>query len=196
MSQIKPRQIKPRALRWTVKEYLRVAELGAFRNQRVELIEGVIVKMPPMLSYHAATIRMSQRNLEDVFGPGHWVRIQMPLQFGRRSAPEPDLAVVVGDAENFLSAHPSTALLIVEVSDSSLYYDRGRKASLYARAGIADYWIVNLVKRQLEVRRNPVADPAQRYGFGYADVTILTKADHVAPLAAPNARIAVAALLP
>ncbi len=189
-------QAKPTARRWTVKEFWHLAELGAFRNQRVELIEGVIVNMPPMLSHHAATIGMSQRKLEKVFGLGYWLRIQMPLQFGRRSAPEPDLAVVMGAAEDYIRAHPTMALLVVEVSESSLSYDRGRKASLYARAGIADYWIVNLVRNQLEVRRNPVVDPSQRYGFGYADVSILTAADHVTPLAAPHAILAVADLLP
>ncbi len=189
-------QSKPAVRRWTVKQYLRLAELGAFRNQRVELIEGVIIKMPPMLSRHAGTIGKSQRVLQAVFSTGYWVRIQMPLQFGRRSAPEPDLAVVVGSADNYMIAHPTTALLIVEISESSLAYDRGRKASLYARAGIADYWIVNLVQHQLEVRRNPVPDPSQRFGFGYADVTILSSMDQVAPLAASQATIAIADLLP
>ncbi len=189
-------QIKPAVQRWTVKQYLRLAELGVFRNRRVELIEGVIIKMPPMLSRHAVTIRKVQLPLDRIFGPAHWVRLQMPLQFGRRSAPEPDVAVVAGSEDDYLAAHPSTALLIVEVSESSLSYDRGRKASLYARAGIEDYWIVNLVQRQLEVRRNPIADPAQRYGFRFADVTVLSLADHVAPLAVPTANIAVSDLIP
>jgi len=189
-------QAKPAAKRWTVKEYLRMAELGLFRHQRVELMEGVIVKMPPMLSRHAGTIGKNVRILESTFGAGYWARPQMPLQFGRRSAPEPDVAVVAGSPDDYIRAHPTTALLIVEVSESSLYYDRGRKASLYARAGITDYWIINLVHYQLEVRRNPVPDSSQRYGFGYRDVMILSPTDHAAPLAVPQARIAVADLLP
>ena len=87
-------------------------------------------------------------------------------------------------------------MLIVEVSESTLAFDRRRKASLYARAGIADYWIVNLVDRQLEVRRNPVADLTQFYGAAYADETVLQAADQATPPAAPQARIAVADLLP
>ena len=173
-----------------------MAEWGIFRNQRVELIEGVIVDMPAMLSRHGAVIGVIQRCLETTFGQAYWVRVQMPLQFGQRSAPEPDVAVVTGKPRDYLKKHPTTAFLIVEVSESSLYYDRGRKASLYARAGIADYWIVNLVNLQLEVRRTPVPDSTQRYGFGYADVAVLKTTDHVTPLAVPQAAIRVADLLP
>jgi Uma2 family endonuclease len=123
-------------------------------------------------------------------------RLQAPLHLGPRSAPEPDAAVVPGGPRDYTATgHPTTALLIVEVSDTTLSYDRGRKASLYARAGIADYWILNLVQ-QLEVHRWPVPDPTQHYRHGYADVLILTPQDHIAPLAAPKKRVAVADLLP
>jgi Uma2 family endonuclease len=86
--------------------------------------------------------------------------------------------------------------LIVEVSETTLRYDRYRKASLYARVGIQDYWIVNLVHQQLEVRRRPVPDNSQRYGFAYGDRTILKPNEHVSPLAMPQAKILVADLLP
>ena len=92
--------------------------------------------------------------------------------------------------------NPTTALLIVEVSETTLAFDRRHKASLYAAAGIADYWIVNLVQRQLEVYRSPVSDAAQLFGFGYSSRTILDAGDAVAPLAAPKANVAVADLLP
>src|SRR5262249_31704863 len=92
--------------------------------------------------------------------------------------------------------HPTTALLVVEVSDTTLAYDRHRKASLYACVGIADYWIVNLVHNQVELYRSPAADSAQPYGFRYADATIRRPGDTVSPLAKPKARVKVADLLP
>jgi hypothetical protein len=113
------------------------------------------------------------------------------------SVPDPDLAVIPGNPRaNATLTNPTTALLIVEVSETTLSFDRHAKSSLYAKGGIADYWILNLVHRQLEVRRNPVADSSQRYGFGYADETILGPANFVTPLAAPHGRIAVGDLLP
>lgn len=188
---------RPTTLRWTREEYCRLAELGIFGQQRVELVEGAIIRMPAQKNLHAISIDLTQDALRAAFGPGFWIRIQMPLHLGPRSAPEPDLAVVLGRSRDYLKTdHPQTALLIVEISDTSLLYDRFRKASLYARAGIADYWIVNLVERRLEVRRSPVADPAMRYGFGYSDVGVLIESDFVSPLAMPNARIAVRDLLP
>jgi len=189
--------VKPSTLRWTRDEYYRLAELGMFGQQRVELVEGAIIRMPAQKNLHGIAIDLSHEALRTAFGPGHWIRIQLPLHLGTRSAPEPDLAVVLGRSRDYLkTGHPQTALLIVEISDTSLAYDRIRKASLYARAGIADYWIVNLVDRRLEVRRAPVADLAMRFGFGYSDVRVLTETDFVSPLAMPQARIAVADLLP
>jgi Uma2 family endonuclease len=89
-----------------------------------------------------------------------------------------------------------SAELVVEVSDKSVEYDRTRKASLYARAGIADYWIVNLVNNQLEVRRDAQPDPSQHYGHGYASLTTLVPPAVVNPLAAPQVSLAIADLLP
>src|SRR5262249_26191582 len=130
------------------------------------------------------------------FGAGFHVRAQQPLRLGPRSEPVPDIAVVSGPPEDYRQQHPTTALLLMEVSDRTLWYDRRRKAGLYARAGIADYWIVNLKRRQLEVYRNPMPDAARYAGYRYSNVTILTEAETVAPLAAPQASVAVADLLP
>src|SRR5262249_6939280 len=118
----------------------------------------------------------------------------LPLHLGRKSAPEPDLAVVPGTPRDY-AEHPITALLLVEVSDTSLAFDRRRKGTLYAKAGILDYWIINLVDRRLEVYRSP-AKRANGRGFAYADKLFLSANESIAPLAAPHAPIAVAELLP
>ena len=94
-----------------------------------------------MKTPHAAGLELAERAVETIFATGYWVRTQLPIHFGPRSEPEPDIAVVPGGPRDY-TAHPSTALLIVEVSEATLSYDRRRKGSLYARANIADYWIV------------------------------------------------------
>jgi Uma2 family endonuclease len=190
-------RVGPRRRLWTRHEFYRLVDLNFFLGQRVELIEGEIVQMPAQKNLHALAIELTREALDKAFGSGHWVRVQMSLDLTPLSVPDPDLAVVSGNPRDHSTAdNPKTALLIVEVSDTTLRYDRRRKASLYARAGIADYWIVNLVHRQLEVRRNPVPDSRQRYGFRYSSRTILAPSDFVTPLATPQARIAVADLLP
>jgi Uma2 family endonuclease len=129
------------------------------------------------------------------FGIGFWVRTQVPLNLSEETDVEPDVTVVPGKPRDY-PEHPTTALLVVEISETTLDYDRGRKGSLFAAAGLADYWIVNLIDDQLEVYRNPVADPSEPFGFRYADQIILRRGDQIAPLAAPQANIAVADLLP
>jgi hypothetical protein len=94
------------------------------------------------------------------------------------------------------TATPTSAVLIVEVAETTLAYDRNLKGSLYAAGGIADFWIVNLVQRQLEVYRDPVADSTQLFGFRYNSRSILDPPDKVSPLAAAHAQITVADLLP
>jgi Uma2 family endonuclease len=185
----------PRTRRWTKAEYHRMRDLGFFDNQRVELIQGRIVQMPAMKNLHVTGVGLTEDALRAAFGPKHWVRIQAPLDLPGASEPEPDLAVVPGGPRDYTD-HPKTALLIVEVSDTTLRYDRTRKGAIYARAGIADYWIVNLVDTQLEIYRDPQRDPKRRRRFTYTQVTVHKAGDRVTALAAPKATIAVADLLP
>jgi Uma2 family endonuclease len=110
--------------------------------------------------------------------------------------PDPDVSVIIGSPRGAGRTIPTTALLVVEVSDSTLGLDRSHKAPLYAAGGIRDYWIVNLVQRQLEVYRDPVPDRTALFGSRYASRTILDPVDVVSPLAAPQAQIRVADLLP
>jgi len=190
-----PSEIQPH--RWTREQFYQMLELGWFQDQRVELIEGEIFDMPAQLNFHALAIKLSDTALSSAFGPNYWVRVQMTLDLTPLSSPDPDLAVVAGAPRSHtVSTNPTSALLIVEVSDTSLWYDRNRKSHLYAAAGIADYWIVNLVQRQLEVHRDPVTDNSLPLVFRYNNRTILDPPDTVSPLAAPQASITVADLLP
>ena len=174
---------EPTSRSWTKAEYYQMDQLGWFRGQRAELVEGEIVVMSPQGPRHFLVVQRVTRILERLFATGFDVRMQGPFDLGAASEPEPDVAVVPGSANDYAQAHPTTAALIVEVSDATLAYDRRRKGSLYARAGIADYWIVNLVDDQLEIMRDPRADATQPCGFGYTKVTILHDGDDAVPLA-------------
>ncbi|WHZ25368.1 MAG: Uma2 family endonuclease [Nitrospira sp.] len=181
--------------RWTRREYDRMAEAGFFtQGDRVQLIEGDIVTMTPQNSPHASAIGKTERVLERLFGMNVWVRVQMPLIVDPDSEPEPDLAVVPGTPDDYRDEHPRSALLVVEVSDTTLALDRDRKRAIYARAGISEYWIVNLAERCLEVYRDPIAVPGQ--ASVYRSAQKLTPADSLVPLAAPAATVTVADLLP
>jgi Uma2 family endonuclease len=186
----------PAARRFTRAEYYQMANMGWFEGQRVELIGGEIVEMPALNPPHPAATKLTEKTLEAAFGPGFHARVQAPLTLPDDSEPEPDVAIVPGQPRDYSTAHPTAALLVVEVSESSLKYDQDTKGSLYASAGLQEYWIVNLVDRQLEVYRRPVPDPNEPHGFTYDDVTFLGPNDFVSPLALPQARIAVADLLP
>ena len=181
---------------WTQDEYYKMAELGFFHGKRVELIEGEIVEMSPMKSPHATALTLLYQVLSEFFRDGFVVRSQIPISFSKISEPEPDIAVVKGKTRDFVKSHPKTAELIIEVSDTTLSYDRNQKASLYAKNKIKDYWILNLKDRRLEVYRRPIKDDTMLYNFGYAERLILTAEDKVSPLVKPDVKIAVADLLP
>lgn len=127
-------------------------------DERVELLEGVIIPMSPQRPEHAGRIQRLANRLTRRLPPIYEVRVQLPLSLGGISEPEPDLAVVRADQGDPISAHPSTALLAIEVARESLRKDRELKAAIYARAGIPEYWIVNLAESCVEVYRDP--DPA------------------------------------
>jgi Uma2 family endonuclease len=186
-----------RPLRWTYEEYQRLADVGFFFKRRVELLGGKIIDMAAQYDLHAAGVLLAEKAASKAFGAGYVVRPQLPLHLGRISGPEPDIAVVPGEIRDYVgTGHPKSALLVIEVSDSTLQYDRRRKGPRYARAGYQDYWIVNLVDKCVEVYRRPVADPSARLGWRYADVSVLTPPASIAPIAAPAGSIAIADLLP
>ena len=186
-----------RTKHWTRVEYERLIDLGAFRpGERLELVGGALLVCEPQGGPHFTAVGLIEDALRPVFGIGWTVRAQGPIALDEDSEPEPDIAVVPGSRRDHSRAHPSHPVLIVEVADSSVAFDRAEKGSLYARAGIADYWILNLPDQVLEVYREPAAAPHAPYGHRYGATITLAPRDTVSPLAAPTAAILVASLLP
>lgn len=177
----------PQTRRWSKAEYHSMAELGWFRGQRAELVEGEIMVMSPQGFGHSAATYRVGKALEVAFGAGFWVRTQLPLDLGRLSEPEPDVSVVQGSVDDYTD-HPTATELVVEVSDTTLRYDRGAKLELYARSGVPESWIVNLTDEQLEVYRDPGGD-------SYSREQVLKRGERVSPLASPQSVVEVAALL-
>jgi Uma2 family endonuclease len=181
-----------RPRRWTSDEFERAAELGLFRpEERLELLDGEIIEKMTQNEPHAAAVACATRLLLAAFGPEYHVRPQAPHRLDDLSRPEPDLQVLPGTEFSYLPGRPKPAdvRLFIEVSDTTLRLDRGRKRAAYARAGITEYWILNLVERQLEVYRRPSRGR-------YRDEKIYKEGDTVSPLHAPDAVIRVADLLP
>jgi len=177
--------------------YEQLVEAGMFGPEdRIELLDGLLVAREPQGGRHATAVALVRVALEKAFGRSFYVREEKPIALDESSEPEPDIVVVKGRPRDYLDAHPSRPVLVVEVADTSLALDRLRKGGLYARAGIADYWVVNLVDQVLEVYREPVRVPSGQGGWKYASVRLLRRNAVVIPLAAPRARIRVAALLP
>mgnify|MGYP001209443633 FL=1 len=178
--------------RWTREAFEKLAEVGLIDpDARLELIDGEILqKMSPQSSQHATAVLLVAEALRSIFTPPvYTIRVQLPLALGPYSEPEPDVAVVEGAPRRYRDEHPSSAVLVVEVADASLQFDRTRKAALYARAGIPEYWIVNLLDGVLEVHRQPEGD-------AYRERLVLPSQERVRPLARPEVEIAVAELLP
>lgn len=182
--------------RLTRERYDRMVDAGLFGpDDRVELLDGLLVAREPQGGLHAMTVVLVRAALERTFSRRYHVREEKPVALDDMSEPEPDVVVVRGRPRDFRT-HPTSPVLVVEVADSSLKLDRVRKGELYARAGVTDYWIVNLVDEVLEVYGEPVREVSRRSGWKYASVRLLKRNATVTPLAAPRARIRVAALLP
>jgi Uma2 family endonuclease len=183
--------------RWSRIEYARLIEIGILRaGDKVELLGGQICVSEPQNSPNATAICLAEEALRQAFGGSWSIRVQMPIALDQESEPEPDLAVVPGGPRDYLADHPARPVLVVEVSDSSLALDREHKGSLYARARLCDYWIVNLVDRVVEVYREPRPDATSVHGWAYRAIQRFHSEQSITPLAAPTARIAVADLLP
>ena len=179
-------QAGPRPVHWTCAEFHRFGNLGVFEGRRAMLIDGVILEQGPMNPPHAITLGLLDEAIRTAFGSGWWLRQQLPLVLGQHTDPEPDLAVVPGRPRDY-TGHPTTADLAVEVAEASLAFDTNEKRLLYARAGIREYWVVDINGRRLLVYRDPQAGD-------YASLRALGPADATSPLAAPAATVRVAEL--
>jgi Uma2 family endonuclease len=181
---------EPQPLVWTRDVYMRAAEAGVFGELRVELVEGQVIKMSPAGSRHANTIVKVTEALRTAFGQEFLIRTQLQLDLGEWSQPEPDIAVIRGGIDDFEDHHPTCADLVVEVSESTLRYDRGRKARIYAIAMLPEYWIVNLETDQVEVFQQPDSQG------NYLVRSVAKRGERLTPLAIPYANIPVEQLLP
>jgi Uma2 family endonuclease len=168
-----------------------MADLGVFNPsiaKRILLVDGKVTVTDVEGSRHSAVVDIVAEAVRRAFGQGYYVRSAHPLAVAPTEFfgdPEPDIAVVPGRAQDYFDAQPKTALLVIEVAETSLADDRGWKASMYAKAKIPDYWIVNLVEDELEVHRRPLRAPAARFGWAYRDVT-RKPFGRIAPLARPD----------
>ena len=182
--------------RWRRDEYDRLVDLGLFADEPLELIGGQLIVAEPKGEYHSSAVNAAEYAVRAVLPPGWIVRCQLPVSLDDESSPEPDIVVAPGRPADYRDAHPVRPPLAIEVSDSSLAFDRQQKGSLFARGGLPDYWIVNLVERVVEVYRDPVADGSAVFGWRYCSVVVRGPGDRVVPLAFPDVQIAVSELLP
>ncbi len=182
MVQIEPQEV--RAIRRV--EYEKMAELGLFADERIELLYGAIVRMSPIGPPHDSTVQKLTRLLLRALDPRAAVRIQGSFAASDRSEPQPDVAIV--PPGEYADAHPTRAWLIIEVADSSRAKDRGLKARLYAESGVPEYWVVDLVAGLIEVHTDIVAGE-------YSRVAPFRKGEQIALLQFPDTVIQVSDVL-
>ena len=184
------------SFRWTIAQYRDLGKTGCFDNVKTMLIDGEIFTMVMPRPPHDTALALSMVWLQSVFGHGYYVRIQMGFDIGTANDPGPDIAIVTGSIRDYATRTPTTALLVVEVSDSTLAIDTTTKAELYATAGVPDYWVIDLVNRQVIVYRDPQPLPAGLGATAYRTRQVYGSADRVSLLAVPTASILGADLLP
>ena len=177
--------------KFTVDEYFRLVEAGVLKpEEKVELMEGEILLMAPTGHRHVAGVTRYARVLINLAANRFSVLIQSTLPLNERSAPEPDLALLKFRDDDYAAGYagPEDVLLIIEVADSSLNYDREVKAHIYGRAGIPETWVLNLPGDCIERFLGPGPD-------GYSQHTVLRRGDKVTPAALPDVELAVEELL-
>ena len=177
--------------RFTTDDYYKMAETGILSpNDRVELIRGEIVEMSPIGTRHAACVRRLNRLFSGLVGENALIAVQDPIHLDEHSEPEPDLTLLRPRADFYAESHPTSEdiLLLIEVSDSSLLFDRSVKLPLYARHGIREVWVVNLVEGHLQSHREPERD-------GYRVSQRLRPGDRLTPQALQDVEIDIDSIL-
>jgi Uma2 family endonuclease len=182
----------PRPPGYTAREYLALGEECVLTaGDQVELLEGVIVAAEPQNPPHASSVSRAQSLLERALCDRAIVRVQLDFIAGRRSVPQPDVAVVPLDPDWYASGHPTRAYVVFEIADSSLQPDRLTKGPIYAKNGVPQYVLVNLREDCVENHTDPSA-PLRRY----LTRTVLRRGERLALVAFPDVTIAADALLP
>lgn len=164
--------------RFTLTEYHHLAKIGFLsEDDRVELIYGQIVEMAAKGTAHEVCITRLLRELPKLISDRATIRCQSPIVVSTDSEPEPDFTIVQNHDDDYLNSHPEPedVLLVIEISDSSLGYDKEVKLPLYAEAGISDYWIFNLVDNQLEVYSEPYQDLQGKFGYSAKRIILPSK---------------------
>ena len=175
----------------TVEEYHRMGDTGIISpDEEVELIEGQILEKPMKGTTHSAVNKYLEKLLENCLGDEVLVRVQDPIRLDNYSEPEPDIAVVKPDDFYYASHHPTPPeiYLIVEIADTTLKRDTEFKAKVYAKAGINDYWVLDITNRQLYAFREPTAT-------GYQNQQIFSEDATISPVAFPNITINISEML-
>ena len=186
----------PQRFKWTRLQFERAHNLGLWSpEERLELVRGDVYKKEAKTPAHATVFMLLHSALLSIFGAGFVIGQQFPFVINDESLPEPDTAVVVGTARDFLYEHPSRAILLVEISNLTLDFDLGIKASLYAQTNVEDYWAVDIRHRIVHVHRAPIVS-ASPNGYGFGIISRLTDTDSVCPLAAPDHPIRVVDIFP
>lgn len=177
--------------RWTRQECRRLVEMGLLDGREFELIDGEIIYKLGQNEPHAVACRRALFALAAIFGED-FMRVPAPIAIDQHNEPEPDVAVAKDPSLTYLengTPEPKDMRLIVEVSDSTLSWDRGRKAGIYNDSGVAEYWILNIKGRTAIVHRQPGPD-------GYGSIVTFGEDETISPLAAPDANLRVGDLLP
>jgi Uma2 family endonuclease len=169
----------PKPFEWSAEIFQHAGEVGLFGDNRVELVEGQVFEMSPMGTPHAIALMLLFGEMSRVVGDRYPVLIQGPLALSDKSQPFPDAAILKGQPRDYAGGLPAGALLVIEISESTLSFDRGVKARMYSAAGIEEYWILNLVDHTMEVFRKPISG-------GYGEKMVANKGDLLSPLAAPE----------
>ena len=162
--------------KFTIDEYHKLVDLGFFtENDRIELIRGEILEMAPKRTPHSVCNSLLWKQLYELIGKQVEIRVQEPISLPSNSEPEPDVVIAKKKADNYLSAHPTVEdiILVIEISDSTLKYERETKLPLYAEVGINNYWIVNLKKNHLEVYTNPFSDNKSIFNYRNKSIFLL-----------------------
>ncbi|NEQ39919.1 MAG: Uma2 family endonuclease [Okeania sp. SIO3I5] len=177
---------------WTVDEYYLMTEAGILNpEERVELIEGQVIRMAAKGIAHVIAGKQTQKLLENLLAEKVLVWMQDPIRLNNYSEPEPDIALVMPPLERYLDHHPtaSEVYLIIEIADTTFRIDRDKKAKAYSRSGIADYWVLDIVERQLHVFREPSE-------AGYQNEIILSETESISLLVFPDVSVIVGQMLP